>query len=634
METNSGPKQLSLPNINSVPLPPPIAREGDAYDGIVKLSFDDGFVPTPGEAIDFSKVRMQYRNDKGQFVSKDIIDKIIDGKTKLEEKYRTTSQQFAEIDQVEDVIEEPLGFASADELDEARREADAEFVALNRKKDEGEKLSKEELADQKILAKMIINLKDQADELRGLSKEERAANTDRVAFWLAENGLELDIETETDANLLSGAIDYCYWRLHSDTELVGSERRQLENYAIKLNRRIHMLDGVTDENELNSETEKMVNYLEKLRDRTVDITNVSSLPNNLELIWADDLAERVEYDKARKTVNELLAKYFGIDPNSKGSLFKEEYEKLAPQVHLIGDNRLQAEQKILEANCAESAAEVNDLVMTYRSHAAKATLRQIYELRQQMLLDEGASEDGLQKLDTDITKLSALVAEYLGKTVQYDTEGYIVPDSDVETDAILDFVSEPEKKRNRKGLWLTGAAAASLLIAGLLGGSESSDNQFAGNDVVVTTTISEKEAPTTTISTETDSANDQAGNEHIDGSSEAGESESNTDEMQTDTAPEEAVADSEIIAYKPLNVPEGEGFENSIQQQYGLDDFHSFQAYKAIEPFVKGATGTYLGPQGDVRISSPGSFILPDPAAQALLDYIHTLEDKELPDAA
>jgi hypothetical protein len=84
-----------------------------------------------------------------------------------------------------------------------------------------------------------------------------------------------------------------------------------------------------------------------------------------------------------------------------------------------------------------------------------------------------------------------------------------------------------------------------------------------------------------------------------------------------------------------LHVPNGQGFENSIQQQFGLSDAQSHEAFMAMKPYLNGQSNTYM--QGsDIRISVAGDMQLNPQASAALQNYLKTLSEttEGLPETA
>jgi len=75
-----------------------------------------------------------------------------------------------------------------------------------------------------------------------------------------------------------------------------------------------------------------------------------------------------------------------------------------------------------------------------------------------------------------------------------------------------------------------------------------------------------------------------------------------------------------------LEVGSGSGFEDSIQDQYGLTDEQAHEAFEQMRPYLENSDGTYVA-QGDLRIGNPGDFQLNDQAQKALQKY---LEDNNL----
>lgn len=88
------------------------------------------------------------------------------------------------------------------------------------------------------------------------------------------------------------------------------------------------------------------------------------------------------------------------------------------------------------------------------------------------------------------------------------------------------------------------------------------------------------------------------------------------------------IGDTEAIEVTDsLSVPQGEGFENTLQQQYGLTDTEASEAFTRMRPHLEGQPGTYL--QGtDLRISNPGEFILNEEARRVLEEYLESIGKK------
>lgn len=88
-------------------------------------------------------------------------------------------------------------------------------------------------------------------------------------------------------------------------------------------------------------------------------------------------------------------------------------------------------------------------------------------------------------------------------------------------------------------------------------------------------------------------------------------------------APEAPSAEHQAID-QVLHIDAGQGFENSLQDQYGLSDQQARGAYEAMREHLAGDPQTYM--QGsDIRITNPGNFSLNDPAQHALEDYLRSI---------
>lgn len=89
----------------------------------------------------------------------------------------------------------------------------------------------------------------------------------------------------------------------------------------------------------------------------------------------------------------------------------------------------------------------------------------------------------------------------------------------------------------------------------------------------------------------------------------------------TTPATSHGVEHAQHLASPVLDVAKGQGFENSLQEQYGLTDIQARQAYNAMEPYLRGSDGVYaMG--NDLGISQAGSFELNEQARHALEQYL------------
>ncbi len=78
-----------------------------------------------------------------------------------------------------------------------------------------------------------------------------------------------------------------------------------------------------------------------------------------------------------------------------------------------------------------------------------------------------------------------------------------------------------------------------------------------------------------------------------------------------------------------LPVAPGSGFEDSLQNKYGLSDAQARGAYEAMRADLQGANGTYqIGP-GNIGVSSPGDFHVPSDAQQDLRSYLQSINKKK-----
>jgi|GEM_PF-5463550 len=97
--------------------------------------------------------------------------------------------------------------------------------------------------------------------------------------------------------------------------------------------------------------------------------------------------------------------------------------------------------------------------------------------------------------------------------------------------------------------------------------------------------------------------------------------------VPAETAPSPAVEAApplEPAIPSGLEVPQGKGFEDALQQQYGLTDAQAHEAFSQMKDQIAGSPGTYT--EGtDVRISQSGVFEL-NPAARAELEeYLRSI---------
>lgn len=95
-----------------------------------------------------------------------------------------------------------------------------------------------------------------------------------------------------------------------------------------------------------------------------------------------------------------------------------------------------------------------------------------------------------------------------------------------------------------------------------------------------------------------------------------------------DTGPEvqppASVAGDTVVPHavsEVLNVPQGKGFEDAIQQQYGLTDSQSREMYVHMEPALRGMQGTYEMAQG-IGIVQAGALRLNEEAVRLAEEYL------------
>jgi hypothetical protein len=259
---------------------------------------------------------------------------------------------------------------------------------------------------------------------------------------------------------------------------------------------------------------------------------------------------------------------------------------------------------------------------------------------------------GRRKLDDKkyaLTELAATEARSAGDL------SHVTAESLFDT---IDMRAETDKRHNKKRMGMVIGALTVGSVAGLLIGSALNDDSENAKEVPIettttvaasTTTVPENTSPSTPATTEaapptTDNNNDGPTTTVPESDSSTGvgdEGDSGADEQpeaSDEPEPEPITGDDENVQTDSetdpneietktgsINVLDGDGFEDSLQNQFNLTDEQARDAYETIRPYITGQPGTYEV-NGDIRIAEPGVFRFNEQAQTALEEYLRNLQ--------
>lgn len=213
---------------------------------------------------------------------------------------------------------------------------------------------------------------------------------------------------------------------------------------------------------------------------------------------------------------------------------------------------------------------------------------------------------------------------------------------------VIDSRIELDQKKNRKALAFVLGSVALGTIAGTVlnnvifdGGKGGGSNHEVGSGKGSTTTLAEKPVASTTIHDNAPTSSPNSIPTTTTGSGSVPESTlpPASGPVGSEIVPPVAPIPPEIPAINPLDqqvtlhVPSGQGFENSIQEQFGLSDAQSYEAFMAMKPHLSGQINTYIE-NGDIRISAPGDMLLNPQASFALQQYLQQVNAESLTELA
>jgi hypothetical protein len=211
---------------------------------------------------------------------------------------------------------------------------------------------------------------------------------------------------------------------------------------------------------------------------------------------------------------------------------------------------------------------------------------------------------------------------------------------------VIDTRVESDQKKNRKSLaFVLGSVALGTIAGSVINnvifdksagtGTSGSTTTESGSGNSSSTTLLERPSTSSTVSESSPSSVPNPTETTVSpGSVTDSTSPASVPEVVPTVAPIENIPVVNPLEQQvTLHVPSGQGFENSIQEQFGLSDAQSYEAFTAMKPHLEGQINTYIE-NGDIRISSPGDMLLNPQASLALQQYLAQVNAESLTELA